>query len=583
MSEKGRLNEQAKRLLKADARKMLLFILAAAAVLRWIYVFSLEEKSSFFDTVHYDTAARSLLEGRGFGPSLHYYDRFGSYCLEPTYPLFMAGVYSVFGAHFWAVRFVQTLLSLLQIYLIYRITRLIRPQEALYAAAFAAVYPFFIYITGLLYGTQLFALLLTTAVYFLCRYAEDPRLRWAAAGFAAASAAVTVIPVIAPLLPLYGLWILHLHRRHIGRGLLHAAAAAAVTIAVLAPWTVRNYRVFGVLSPGRACLAETRVFEEVDTVLRYEDAFKQPLFDGRRFSVERSQHEGRPLFTYFLDDRRIGALKVVDPSWSWPDSAYWGLILYGGDAVQLPLPEFFTANGSFDAFAHFQASTQIHLHDGFVSLPPTPAKWDYKVVGTEPADVVHMRLTYPRPVSPHDMRRFALLIGLDAPSLTANGYMLWLHPHKDADLWRIVEGRPFKPVDVVDLKRLEQPMTLQRLIAKEPVRFFTRHFFPELVRFWLPWIGRIQTEENRPGMLHQAVSVLFFAPLLIFFWISVPTLLRSYRTKAWLLLLPIAMLNIGYAVFFVEVRYRIPIDAFLIVAAAVGFSTMASKLYRAKV
>jgi 4-amino-4-deoxy-L-arabinose transferase-like glycosyltransferase len=66
--------------------------------------------------------------------------------LPPGYPLFLRGIYAIFGAHnYRAVFVIQALLSTLTVFMIYRVGRAVSDERAgLIAAAIAAVYPNFI-------------------------------------------------------------------------------------------------------------------------------------------------------------------------------------------------------------------------------------------------------------------------------------------------------------------------------------------------------------------------------------------------------------------------------------------------------
>lgn len=568
-------NAKTDRLKRVLQRKSVLLLLLLAAALRFIYIFSAADQSDFFDTVHYDTAAKSLVAGQGFGPSLHYYDRYKQYSLEPAYPLFLAAVYTLFGQSHAAVRIVQVLLSLLHIYLVYLITRRLRPAASLIALAFAAVYPFFIFITGLLYSTQLFALLLTLAIFGFLRYAQTFSFHWLSLGAVALGLSMVTIPVIMPAAPLIVLWLFFLPRGHLKERLQRTLWPSVLLMLVLAPWTIRNYLVFGTFSPGRACLAETRAFEQVELQFRYEDALKRPYFDGRTFSVDILKDDrGRTLFRCSLDGRLLEILKVPEDDWTLPDSTFFGLMAYGGSKIGLPSISFSDRNGDPCPASETVHSPELSYDNGAVLLQQSPAGWEYGLVFTRPAAYRRMTMTWPDSVAPQDMQRFAFWIGLEQPSLTADGYMIWLHFWRNSDLWQVCDGKPSRRLDFVDLQRKQNPTTLKALIIREPIRYFTRHFFPELLKFWSPIITRITTEERRPGAAMQAVSVIFLTPLLIFALIGVSELRRADGRNLLLVLIPVAVLAIGYALFFVEVRYRIPIDGFLIILAAVGFRSV---------
>ncbi|RPI01772.1 MAG: hypothetical protein EHM72_05715 [Calditrichaeota bacterium] len=557
----------------------LIWILLLAGLIRLLYVFTLQEKYTFSDTLHYDSAAKSILAGDGFGPSLHYYDRYDRYCLEPMYPLFLAGIYTVFGESFLAVRIVQSLLSLLQIVVIYRLTLLLYPPAAIVALLFSVIYPLFIYISGLLYSTQLFSLLLTLIVYFFVRYTAGQQLKWLIFGGLAFGLSIATIPVIAPAGLLFVLWIGLITTGNLFKRLLPIACFGLVTALVLAPWSIRNYMVFGVASPGRACMAEARAFEQINLQFKYEDSFKQPVFEGKQFRVEIEDIAGdRPQFKYFLDDEYLGTLKIVDQEWRWPASRYYGLMAYGGTALHFPLPEFryYEQNKALSS-ANFIQKPELIVSRESLSLDTTPEKWDYNLVFTQPDSFTHLTLTFPEAARPADIQRVAFLIGLDEPSLTADGYMIWFHPWKAADLWQIRDGKPFRSVEVVDLERKKNPMTLKRLIAAEPIRYLFRHFIPEWIRYWSPVLNRITSPDYQPGKMQKAASLIFTTPLLLFSVIGVVAFLKRNAKHTILLLIPMVVLSCGYALFFAEVRYRIPVDAFLIVFASIGLFHLKKK------
>ena len=48
-------------------RRKVLFLVLLAALLRIVYIFTLEEQWYYFDTAHYDQAACAIVEGEGFG------------------------------------------------------------------------------------------------------------------------------------------------------------------------------------------------------------------------------------------------------------------------------------------------------------------------------------------------------------------------------------------------------------------------------------------------------------------------------------------------------------------------------------
>src|ERR671925_1008978 len=82
-------------------RRSLLAIFAIALVSRGAFVLTLQDGFYFADSVDYSAAAVNLLT----------HGEFGEYSRAPVYPLFLAGVYAIFGGNILAIRLVEALLG----------------------------------------------------------------------------------------------------------------------------------------------------------------------------------------------------------------------------------------------------------------------------------------------------------------------------------------------------------------------------------------------------------------------------------------------------------------------------------------
>ncbi len=551
-------------------RYVLLFLLLAA-VLRVLYVVSLEERYYYFDTAHYDSAACSILENGTFGKSLHYYDDYEHYCLEPVYPIFLAGIYNVFGHSFLAVRLVQVLLSVLHLWIIFLIVRLLRPAAAKWALVFGAVYPFFIYISGLLYVTQLFALFLSLTIFFFLKYSRRYAIHWLALSALFLGLAIAARPVAMPMVLFLALWILFFARIDFRQKIGHALLASFCIMLVLTPWTIRNWNVYHILSPGRTCLAETRVFETLDLEYRIEDSKKMTTFPVREFSVQVTGDTDSPIFTCYADGEIIAKLEVNE-SFERLDTAYVGLLAKGGSAMTIGHLRFAQDDdivlSSQNAIVG-EKSPEISFDSSGILIQPSEISWRYAATFSPALKTNRFYMSYPESIKPGDVSRIAILFNLDRPSLDANGYMIWLHPWMQADLWRIEKGRPMRSVNTIDLFLKEHPVDVKELVMKDPMRFLTKHVIPEFLNFWSPGIKRITTSSN-VGRAMNAMSLLFFTPLLILFLVGTIAFAKEWQLLL-VLYIPIATISGVYSIFFTELRYRIPIDAFLIILAAIGW------------
>jgi 4-amino-4-deoxy-L-arabinose transferase-like glycosyltransferase len=148
-----------------------------------------------------------------------------------------------------AVRVVQSLLLLLSAFGVYRLSRLLFRNRLAALAAYLGTlfYPFFIYYQGLVLTETLFIVFLVWGFVFLHAWATEDTARWRAFLLAMllltlsvyVKATLTFLPVV--LAPFF-YW---LHTRNLRRTALVLLASAACYGAIMAPWWVRSYRLFG--------------------------------------------------------------------------------------------------------------------------------------------------------------------------------------------------------------------------------------------------------------------------------------------------------------------------------------------------
>jgi len=237
-----------------DAR-WILGILAAAALLRIVYLLDYRAHSVFWDSMMldaevYDQWARRILAGDWLGePEV--------YSLPPLYPYFLALVYKVLGTSYAMVYAVQSLLGLANIYLIYSIgRRVFGGRIPLVAAGIATLYGSMMFMDAKLMSTTL-ALTLGLALMRLLLLAGDRQTLalWGASGLMLGLTALVRAETLL-FVPFAGAWIWYVTRRKLaarpsssvdqyalaGRhpGFALAVFAAFVIIAV-SPVTLRNW------------------------------------------------------------------------------------------------------------------------------------------------------------------------------------------------------------------------------------------------------------------------------------------------------------------------------------------------------
>ena len=194
--------------------------------------------------------ARSLATGHGFGNPTDL--ETGPTAWEaPLYPYLLALVFKLFGvyslASAWVILALNSLFSALTCLVVYRIgQRLFGSTAARWAAWTWALFPYFIYWpVRVVWETSLSALLLSLAVLLPLRLEENPRRReWLRLGLLWGVIGLTN-PTLLSFLPFSLVWVWWRLRGRSGAVLANITLSLLVCCLLIAPWLVRNYRVFG--------------------------------------------------------------------------------------------------------------------------------------------------------------------------------------------------------------------------------------------------------------------------------------------------------------------------------------------------
>ncbi len=193
------------------------------------------------DEFYYNVIPHALDQGRGFLLPFGIHGQSTPTAQHPPfYPLVLAALGKLGGTGEEAQRLAGSAFGLgtiLAVALLAR--RLAGDRVALVAAGLAAIYPMLISADGALMSESLYGLLIGLSLLAAYRLLESPGLgRAVVLGIVVGLAALTRAEAVL-LLPLVVIPVL---RRPHGR--LSAVAAAVVMVAVIAPWTVRNWIVF---------------------------------------------------------------------------------------------------------------------------------------------------------------------------------------------------------------------------------------------------------------------------------------------------------------------------------------------------
>ena len=193
------------------------------------------------DQAAYDALAWRLASGEG------YTNADGSpHAFYPVgWPMFLSGVYVVFGHSWTAAGIASSLLGSVNVALTYRLAReALSPRLSLVAAGVFAFTPshIFAHVADLRYETLYTTFVLLTLI-LVCRLARNPSWLSAALVGLAIGVGAYVRPVMLPFAA--AVWLLLCPRLGIKTAFVLACVVVAVSLAAIAPYTIRNYVVLG--------------------------------------------------------------------------------------------------------------------------------------------------------------------------------------------------------------------------------------------------------------------------------------------------------------------------------------------------
>src|SRR5260370_15277106 len=177
--------------------------------------------------------------------------------IPPVYPALLAGVFWLFGIYtkasalailsldswFWAVTCIAVFLSA---------QRSFGGRTGVWAGWVWAFFPYAIYCSAdFIWVTTLATLMLALLFLAALHFEDSPRVAlWIGCGVLAGIGAL-IDPVVLSVIPRLLLWMCYRRLRKKQRWCVPALAVALAFGATVAPWMIRNYRVFHTLVPFR--------------------------------------------------------------------------------------------------------------------------------------------------------------------------------------------------------------------------------------------------------------------------------------------------------------------------------------------
>ena len=218
----------------------LLVVLAIAAGLRVPWALAQPAQIHYPDSIGYNMIANNILDGKGAVQG-------GSTQISrvPAYPVFLSACYKVFGReNFKAARVVQAVIGSLLCLVVYAIAAPVFGRGvAILAALVTAVYPFFVYFSGVLLTETLFTLAFALFLLLVLRIERGHALStFANSAVTGLLAGVNALlkPSFLLFLPFLGVIWLLVSRRP-ARALRSLLVIALCTLIIMCPWVVRNW------------------------------------------------------------------------------------------------------------------------------------------------------------------------------------------------------------------------------------------------------------------------------------------------------------------------------------------------------
>ncbi len=193
------------------------------------------------DAREFDELAQNLISGKGY----QLWEQPTSF-RAPGFPLFLAGIYKLFGVNYFAARVAFSLIGAMTVVILFLAARRFTSEPwALLCAFLLALYPHHAYYSIHFLSEPLYTLLLLSATWCLLYPADKLCIgRTILAGVLFGMTAL-IRPLVLLLMPMIAIWAVLHYRKRWRLAAVSVLIIAAVQILTMAPWAMRNHRVHG--------------------------------------------------------------------------------------------------------------------------------------------------------------------------------------------------------------------------------------------------------------------------------------------------------------------------------------------------
>jgi len=243
-------------------KRVLLIIILALLIRFSIFPFIIQHQERMFtisDAYQYDALARNIVENHKFCDSeeISYNDPvyrsltkgdatpFDTF-RTPVYPLFLAGIYYLFGYNPCIAIIIQIFLSVLTCILVYEIGKIFIKESIGFIAGIllALDFPTAVY-TNLLLTETLFIFLSLSSLYFILKFLK--KRKKLDLGFSALFLGVSTLsrPIVQYFVILIILIIFIVSRKDIKKSIINCFLYFSIFLIIIFPWAFRNYITYG--------------------------------------------------------------------------------------------------------------------------------------------------------------------------------------------------------------------------------------------------------------------------------------------------------------------------------------------------
>ena len=227
-----------------NKRFVIFFIFLLALSVRLAFIFD-NPRDLESDEIEYNRLAMNLVEARGYINSA---DGAPTSMRPPFYPVFLAGIYKLFGYSYFIAKIIQGFVGSLCVVFLYLLTeRVFNRWVAILTGIFSSFYMSFVYCVNLLYTETLFSFLLIFLIYLVYTAKTIDMTRFFNLGLLCGFLALTRAEGI--LLPFIVIIFILAEKESarlsfiLKRGIFSAFIFLLGFIIVITPWTIRNTRV----------------------------------------------------------------------------------------------------------------------------------------------------------------------------------------------------------------------------------------------------------------------------------------------------------------------------------------------------